>query len=138
MTISLAVVLLECTGYYQLGLPLMLTLLTARLVGNSLNTGIHDAHIALRGWPLLEESVDEVAGSLLRAHDVMVPRPIVLAEVETAGRILDVLLLTRHCGFPVVHVAGAHEGRSGWARWLGHRPPPSPPPPRSPWRDFRI
>ena len=45
MTVSLAVILLETTGNYQLGLPLMLTLITARFVGNFLGEGVYDLHV---------------------------------------------------------------------------------------------
>lgn len=39
MTISLAVILLESTGDYQYGLPLMATLMAARFIGNLFNEG---------------------------------------------------------------------------------------------------
>ena len=45
MTVSLAVILLETTGNYQFGLPLMATLITARFVGNMFNEGIYDLHV---------------------------------------------------------------------------------------------
>jgi len=45
MTVSLAVILLETTGNYQLGLPLMATLITARFVGNFFNEGVYDLHV---------------------------------------------------------------------------------------------
>ena len=45
MTVSLAVILLETTGNYQLGLPLMATLIVARFVGNLFNEGIYDLHV---------------------------------------------------------------------------------------------
>ena len=46
MTVSLAVILLETTGNYQVGLPLMVTLVTARFIGNLLGKGIYDLHVS--------------------------------------------------------------------------------------------
>ena len=45
MTISLTVILLECTGNEQYVLPLMLTLMTARLVGELFNHDLYHIHI---------------------------------------------------------------------------------------------
>ena len=54
MTISLTVILIEATNDYTYGLPLMLTLITARWVGNLFNHGLYDIHIHLNCVPLLE------------------------------------------------------------------------------------
>merc|ERR1711971_902941 len=54
MTISLTVIILECTGVIEWGLPVMLTLMFARNVGNRYNEGIYDIHIHLRHIPFLE------------------------------------------------------------------------------------
>jgi chloride channel 7 len=54
MTISLTVILLEATGDMQYVLPLMLTLMAARWVGNFFNEGLYDIHIRLKRYPLLE------------------------------------------------------------------------------------
>jgi chloride channel 7 len=48
MTISLTVILLECTGNEQFVLPLMLTLMTARLVGNLFNDDLYHIHIHMK------------------------------------------------------------------------------------------
>ena len=48
MTISLTVILLECTGNEQFVLPLMLTLMTARLVGQLFNDDLYHIHIHLK------------------------------------------------------------------------------------------
>jgi chloride channel 7 len=48
MTISLTVILLECTGNEQFVLPLMLTLMTARLVGSLFNDDLYHIHIHLK------------------------------------------------------------------------------------------
>lgn len=53
MTVSLAVILLETTGNYQLGLPLMVALVTARFVGNLFGEGIYDLHVSVR-WKRVE------------------------------------------------------------------------------------
>ncbi|RYY79120.1 hypothetical protein EON63_17400 [archaeon] len=45
MTISLTVMILEATGDMQYVLPLMLTVLTARCVGNIFTEGIYDMYI---------------------------------------------------------------------------------------------
>ena len=48
MTISLTVILLECTGNEQFVLPLMLTLMTARIVGGLFNDDLYHIHIHLK------------------------------------------------------------------------------------------
>lgn len=48
MTISLTVILLECTGNEQFVLPLMLTLMTARLMGGLFNDDLYHIHIHLK------------------------------------------------------------------------------------------
>lgn len=102
MAISLAVILLECTGNYQYGLPIMLTLMSARFVGNLFNHGLYDMQIELRKWPILEERVKKSVANDLRVCDVMTPNPVVFQEVEKAGRVLDALQMVEHNGFPVV------------------------------------
>lgn len=106
MTISLAVILLECTGDYQFGLPLMATLLVSRFVGNAINTGIYELHIDLRGWPLLHDHPPHTTVKDLRVCDVMAKPPIVMQEVDTVAVILRVLSDTRHNAFPVVYSPG--------------------------------
>ena len=81
MTISLAVILLESTGDYQFGLPLMVTLLAARWTGNVFNEGLYDIHIELRHWPLLEQDPLSVVHKL-SVQDVMSPDPVVVDMVR--------------------------------------------------------
>ena len=42
MVISLTVILVEATGNIQITLPVMVTLVTARFVGNRINEGLYD------------------------------------------------------------------------------------------------
>lgn len=131
MTVSLAVILLETTGNYQLGLPLMLTLITARFVGNFLGEGIYDLHvsftnreraggggvggslfylyysnelqISLRGWPFLPEHLPKSLTNRLRVRDVMTKGPRTLEEIVRVGEVVDLLQMTSHNAFPVSH-----------------------------------
>jgi chloride channel 7 len=65
MTISLTVILLECTGNEQFVLPLMLTLMTARIVGGLFNDDLYHIHIHLKkGVNFLESEI----GSNTRHH----------------------------------------------------------------------
>lgn len=105
MTISLAVILLESTGNYQYGLPLMVTLLMARWVGNLFNEGLYDIHVELKRWPLLEWDPDQRAQYLHVAH-VMTPKPKSISKFESAGKLYDLLYSTTHNGFPVVSFLG--------------------------------
>ena len=84
MTISLAVILLECTGAYQAGLPLMIALMTARFVGNYFNEGIFDMIIHNRHWPVLEEHAKKAIAATLSVHHVMTHNPDTRCEVGDA------------------------------------------------------
>lgn len=101
MTISLTVIILECTGNIEYGLPLIITSFFARWVGNYFNEGIYDIHIHLRHVPFLDWN-PSLRGSFLRAKHIMTPNPKVLRTVERAGVIFDLLVSTKHNGFPVI------------------------------------
>ncbi|RYY36445.1 hypothetical protein EON62_01750, partial [archaeon] len=102
MSISLAVILLECTGNYQYGLPIMVTLMSGRFIGNLFNHGLYDMQIELRKWPMLEDKVRKSVANALRVSDIMTTEVLVFQEVEKVGRILDVLKSVDYSGFPVI------------------------------------
>ena len=58
MTISLTVILLECTGNEEFVLPLMLTLMTARITGGFFNDDLYHIHIHFKkGVSFLESEL---------------------------------------------------------------------------------
>lgn len=101
MTISITVIMIEATNDYSYGLPLMLTLMTARWVGNTFNEGLYDIHIHLNQVPLLEGTALVGPWEQTRAQDVLtaagimspcVPDQHVMEEVE---KVVDVIALLR-------------------------------------------
>ncbi|CAI5736493.1 unnamed protein product [Hyaloperonospora brassicae] len=101
MTISLTVIILECTGNIEFGLPLILTSFFARWVGNYFNEGIYDIYIHLRHVPFLDWNPPS-RGAYLRVKHTMTPNPKTLRTVERAGVVFDLLTSTKHNAFPVI------------------------------------
>lgn len=109
MTVSVAVMMLESTGDYQYGLPIMATLIAARWTGNLFNHSVYDVSIELQHWPHLEDHIKKSVASNLVVADIMSPNPVVFREVEKVGTIIDVLRGTKHNGFPVLHATNTLE-----------------------------
>uniref|UniRef100_A0A8D9AXJ9 Chloride channel protein n=1 Tax=Cacopsylla melanoneura TaxID=428564 RepID=A0A8D9AXJ9_9HEMI len=130
MTISLTVILIEATGNISFGLPLMLTLITAKWIGDFFTEGLYDIHIQLAGIPLLAWDPpplsSNITARIVKSHPVICLRP-----VETVGNIMDVLKATTHNGFPIVEVVeeeekgGKEGGKGGLSRRHSRRTPRS-------------
>jgi H+/Cl- antiporter ClcA len=121
MTISLTVMILEATGDMQYVLPLMLTVMAARLVGNVFTEGQYDVHIHNRHLNFLEE--DEGVSQLVELHDltvneIMSRRPICLRPVVRVGEVFDMLCKVKHHCFPI--------GESIFHAFIMHNRTPNP------------
>lgn len=95
---------LEATGDMQYVLPLMLTVMTARWIGNLFTEGIYDMHIHTRRLNYLDE--DESVSKLVQLHDltvsdIMTKRPYYMLPVMRVGEFYDILQKTKHHCFPV-------------------------------------
>lgn len=58
VTISLVAIMLELTGGMTYIVPFMIAVLIAKLVGDTLNEGIYDLYIVIKGYPFLQEDLD--------------------------------------------------------------------------------
>ncbi|KAJ0409404.1 hypothetical protein P43SY_002294 [Pythium insidiosum] len=101
MTISLTVIILECTGVIEWGLPIMLALMAARWIGNSFNEGLYDIHIHLKHLPFLEFDPPYYA-RYLRVENIMSKNAVTVPYIARVGEIYDILKNCNHGGFPVV------------------------------------
>jgi chloride channel 7 len=96
--------LLECTGNEQFVLPLMLVLMSARIVGSVYNDDLYHIHIHLKkGIEFLEAELQSVTRHHnLVAGQIMGANVIFIRPVETVGVVYDILMSAKHSNFPVV------------------------------------
>ncbi|KAJ8345071.1 hypothetical protein SKAU_G00292640 [Synaphobranchus kaupii] len=103
MTLSLTVIMVEATGNVTYGLPIMLVLMTAKIVGDYFVEGLYDIHIKLQSVPFLHWEAPATSHSLT-AREVMSSPVTCFSRIEKVGTIVDILsnTSTNHNGFPVV------------------------------------
>uniref|UniRef100_A0A3B3UJE7 Chloride channel protein n=1 Tax=Poecilia latipinna TaxID=48699 RepID=A0A3B3UJE7_9TELE len=103
MTLSLTVIMVEATGNVTYGLPIMLVLMTAKIVGDYFQEGLYDLHIKLGSVPFLHWEAPATS-HWLTAREVMSSPVTCLNRIEKVGTIVDTLsnTSTNHNGFPVV------------------------------------
>ncbi|XP_053133054.1 H(+)/Cl(-) exchange transporter 7 isoform X2 [Hemicordylus capensis] len=111
MTLSLTVIMMEATGNVTYGFPIMLVLMTAKIVGDYFVEGLYDMHIQLQSVPFLHWEAPVTSHSLT-AREVMSTPVTCLKSIEKVGTIVDILsdTSTNHNGFPVVEsIPGDHQ-----------------------------
>ncbi|XP_076820121.1 H(+)/Cl(-) exchange transporter 6-like [Clavelina lepadiformis] len=101
MTISLTVILIECTNEISLSLPIMVTLMVAKWIGDLGNVGLYDIHINLKHVPLLEWEAPHLALNYTAA-DIMNTRLSFVYPYTRVRSIFNLLSTTAHNAFPVV------------------------------------
>mmetsp|Transcript_6745 Transcript_6745/g.10224 ORF Transcript_6745/g.10224 Transcript_6745/m.10224 type:complete len:269 (-) Transcript_6745:36-842(-) len=101
--------MMEATNDVTYGLPIMMTVMMAKWVGDMLSEGMFDLYIDLNRIPfLLWEPPSYMAK--LTAEQVMKSSVVQFREVERVGLIYDILAETTHNGFPVVNEDGKFVG----------------------------
>lgn len=102
MTISLTVILMETTGIEtSFFFPLIITLISAKWVGDYFNEGIYDIQVKVNHVPMLPwEPLPHYMG--LKASNIM-SSPVVCIKLRDKSKyIYDILNRYKHNGFPVV------------------------------------
>eukprot|EP00045_Choanoeca_perplexa_P008383 m.77564 g.77564 ORF g.77564 m.77564 type:complete len:807 (-) comp14471_c0_seq1:58-2478(-) len=112
MTISLTVILVEATNEVTYGLPVLITLICSKLVGDFFGKGIYDVHIDLKEIPLLEWEAETDMHRFL-CSDVMARNIDCVQRICRVGDLVQMLKDTSHNGFPVV--GEADDSGSNWS-----------------------
>jgi chloride channel 7 len=100
-TVSLCVIITEGTGQTNLLLPIIITSLFARIVGNCFNAGLYDTSMHLEAVPFLSAE-SPAKDSVLRVGNIMSDDVVALTPLASVRDILRVLRFTKHGAFPVV------------------------------------
>lgn len=101
MTISLTVILIETTGNISFALPLIITLISAKWMGDYINEGIYDTLISISKVPMLPWNVNRDIQTL-KASKIMNTPPACLRLKEKSSYIINMLKTYSYNGFPVV------------------------------------
>ncbi|KAK7284052.1 hypothetical protein RIF29_13803 [Crotalaria pallida] len=101
MTVSLCVILLELTNDLLMLPLLMLVLLISKTVADCFNKGVYDQIMHMKGMPYLEAHAQPYMRHLV-ASDVVSAPLFTFSGIEKVGKIMHVLKMTRHHGFPVI------------------------------------
>ena len=118
MTISLTVILIETTGNLSFGLPIMITVFTAKWIGDLFNEGIYDIHIDLSNVPFLGWQPPSDSSRIF-ASEVM-HSPVTSLQVrEKVQNIVEILSTTHYNGFPVVDENTIHQAVRTFGRYRG-------------------
>ncbi|GAM29080.1 hypothetical protein SAMD00019534_122560 [Acytostelium subglobosum LB1] len=101
MTISLAIIVVELTEGTQYMLPVILSVMIAKWVGDIFNESIYEHLMELKCYPYLPSQPPK-SMIKLGITDVMKTEVVTLFEVDKVSRIMDVLQSNQHAGFPVI------------------------------------
>ncbi|KAJ3102433.1 hypothetical protein HDU97_000576 [Phlyctochytrium planicorne] len=103
MTVSLTVIMFELTGAVSYVLPIIITILTAKWVGDAGGKGIYYLLIRLEGYPFLDGS-EEYRGEAV-VEEIMTKSSSLemIPEIGlTVSGLEDILHNTKYKGFPIV------------------------------------
>eukprot|EP00731_Ephydatia_muelleri_P014855 Em0008g575a len=101
MTISLTVLFIESTQQVSFGLPIMVTVMVAKWVGDLFSDGIHNIGISLKKLPYLNREIPEKFDKLT-AEDIMSSRVSYLYPITRVRSIEQLLRNTAYSAFPVI------------------------------------
>ena len=114
MTISLTAIIMEITNDIYFLMPIMMTIMVSKWVGDRFNSALYDAHVLLKDIPYLEPKISSFVPSYICAEDIMRPTVITLPSVIDLASLLEILNNpeNHHQAFPVIDM------RNKSVKWL--------------------
>jgi len=111
ITISLTVILIECTNDVQYSVAIMIAVMCAKWVGDLFNHGLYDIHIHLKHVPLLEPFSEKEMFAIEARHVMsQEDRVETLDRITTLEDLVRILTETKHSMYPVVLKDGSYVG----------------------------
>mmetsp|Transcript_8690 Transcript_8690/g.26129 ORF Transcript_8690/g.26129 Transcript_8690/m.26129 type:complete len:888 (+) Transcript_8690:129-2792(+) len=104
MTMSVVMIAAETSAFGTGLVPAFIAALVAKFVGDSINTGIYDLHIDLKGIPILESRLTHATELYysIRCRDVMERNVAAVYDLSKVSDLVSVLKRYHHGSFPVV------------------------------------
>ncbi|XP_059170124.1 H(+)/Cl(-) exchange transporter 7-like [Physella acuta] len=102
-TISLTVIIVECTGDITFGLCIMIALMISKWVGDFFTTGLYDMNVEVSGIPLLSWEPPPLCDHVY-VSDFMSQPVMSVCSVEKVGNLYDCLVGETFNGFPVIEL----------------------------------
>lgn len=115
MTISLAVIIIETTGNIWFALPIIVTLTSAKWMGDYFNDGIYDTQIKQSKVPILPWHAPLKIHNM-KAKSIMSQQVVCVRMKESVEKIFYILQNTTFNGFPVVDNVDQQNIESGRVR----------------------
>jgi H+/Cl- antiporter ClcA len=101
-SVSLCVILVEGTGQVKVLIPVIVTVVIARYVGDRIcKDGMYEAAIELNHYPYLRHEVKQ-RYDIFQVSNIMTASPLCLGACERAHTIAKLLEESHHNGFPVI------------------------------------
>lgn len=111
MTIAGTVICLEACGNMAYLLPLMVTFVGARYMGNAIDVSMYEMQIIIKELPLLEPGLHSCGMLPFQSVASVMTSPVVtLLEVDCVTHVIEVLNSNEHNAFPVINEAGQLRG----------------------------
>ncbi|KAK9790124.1 hypothetical protein WJX73_008199 [Symbiochloris irregularis] len=105
MTLTTTVMVMETTGALQLIVPIIMTVFTAKVVGDWFGMGMDDTHIKMRGAPVLDEPAlsphSKMIADKLTVSELMSMAIVALPPVVRVRQLVETLRCCGHQAFPV-------------------------------------
>ncbi|KFP40897.1 H(+)/Cl(-) exchange transporter 7, partial [Chlamydotis macqueenii] len=99
MTLSLTVIMMEATGNVTYGFPIMLVLMTAKIVGDYFVEGLYDMHIQLQSVPFLHWEAPVTSHSLTASDTSSNHNGFPVVESNPDATQVGWVLLARGCSW---------------------------------------
>ena len=110
-TVSLCVILVEGTGQVKVLIPVIITVIVARYVGDRISShGLYEIAMEVLHYPYLDHW-EHKRYDIIAVREVMSTPVVTVAPIERVDRIVELLEQCEHNGFPVVDPeTGAYMG----------------------------
>jgi chloride channel 7 len=102
LSVSLTIIMIELSGDVLLAFPLMVSIMVAKNLADSIVHPLYHEQLALKGVPYLDQPSNIEGLELLRVSDVMTGTVVVFHEIESISTIQSIMKKYDYSSFPVV------------------------------------